>query len=483
MTKRTVITGGPVISMDDTIGDVADGAVLIEDGRIVEVGRRGDAFDGVDAEVIDAEGGWILPGMVDSHRHTWMALMRAVSADQSLMQFLATTFYGRGSKMEPEDTSASTMVGALEALDAGVTTIFDCHDCVNTPEHANADVEALRASGIRSVYAYGMQHYDYEPAAFTSHQQRVDDAARLRTEYFSADDDLSRMGMLLGDFGIVPFDDTAAEIRQARDLGITYASHTGAATSSILLRGLRELNDRELLLDGHLHIHCPALDAAEWQLIADTGGKVTIAPETEMQMGMGHPPFRAAIDAGLRPGVSTDIVCVGSGDLFSQMRLGLQLTRCLDHDPTHRSGTMPVAVDLTVRDALTWGTRNSAEAIGLGDRIGSLTPGKHADVIVVRPRMDLVRSSHPVGSIVLQSTAADVSTVLVGGTVRKRNGQLVGVDLATVRNRANAALDRIEKAATTLPDLSDDDIYGWFTQAERMASKNFAGAYAGMFEA
>lgn len=471
-----------MITMDDAIGEVENGSILVEDGRIIEVGRTADAFAGVDAEVIDAAGGWILPGMVDSHRHTWMALMRAVSADQSLMQFLATTFYGRGSKMEPEDASISTTVGALEALDAGVTTIFDCHDCVNTPEHANADVEALRQVGIRSVYAYGMQHYDYQPAVFTTHQQRVQDAARLREEYFGSDNDMSRMGMLLGDFGIVPFDDTAAEIRQARELDITYASHTGAATSSILLRGLRELNDRELLLPGHLHIHCPALNDAEWTLIADTGGKVTIAPETEMQMGMGHPPFRAALNAGLAPGLSTDIVCVGSGDLFSQMRLGLQLTRCTDHDPTHARGTMPVSVDLSVRDALAWGTRNSADAIGLGDKVGSLTPGKYADVIVVKPRMDLVRSSHPIGSIVLQSTAADVTTVLVNGEVRKRDGRLVGVDLDAVRRSANAALDRIEKAAATLPQLDDEAIFGWFTQAERMASKNFAGAYAGMFE-
>ncbi|WP_300681918.1 amidohydrolase family protein [Nocardioides sp.] len=479
---RTVVTGGPVITQDDTLGDIADGALLIENGRILEVGRTGDAFDGVDAEVIDARGGWILPGMVDSHRHTWMALMRGFCADQSLLQFLARTFYGRGSIMEAEDAAISTTVGAWEALDAGVTTILDCHDCVNTPAHADADVAALRASGIRSVYAYGMQHFDYEPAHFTTHGQRLDDARRLRSELFAADDDLSRMGMLLGDFGIVPFEDTAAEIRLARELGLTYASHTGAATSSVLLRGLRELHDRELLLEGHLHIHCPALTRAEWQLIADTGGKVTIAPETEMQMGMGHPPFRAALDAGLAPGLSTDIVGVGSGDLFSQMRLGLQLTRCTDHDAVHAAGTMPVAVDLGVRDALTWGTRNSADALGMGDRIGSLTPGKYADVIVVKPRMDLVRSSNPIGSIVLQSTAADVSTVLVNGVLRKRDGRLVGVDVAAVRRSAENALDRIEKAASVLPNLDDAAIYGWFGQAERMATKNFGGAYAGMFE-
>lgn len=476
--ERTVITGGPVITMDSEQGDLPDGAVLVEDGAIAAV--VGDAADleHVDAARIETDGGYILPGMVDSHRHTWMSLMRGMSADQSLMQFLATTFYGIGSIFEPDDARAATTVGAIEATDAGVTTIFDCHDCVNSPAHARADVEALRASGIRSVYAYGMQEYDYAPRAFQTHSERLYDMESLRSEYFASDDGRSRMAVLYGDFGIVPFEATAAEIRKVQELHITGASHTGAATSSILLRGLRELKDHDLLLPNHLHIHCPALNDLEWNMIADSGGHVTIAPETEMQMGMGHPPFRAALDHGLAPGISTDIMCVASGDLFSQMRLGLQFQRCLDHDRTHLRGTMPVTVDLSVRDALGWGTTNSAEAIGLGDQIGSLTVGKRADVIVIKPRMDLVRSSHPIGSVVLQSTAADVDAVMIDGVVRKRNGRLVGYDQEAIRRDAEAALTRIEKAAATLPRHSDQEIYEWFGQAERMASANFARAYA-----
>ncbi|MFC9787121.1 amidohydrolase family protein [Rhodococcus sp. NPDC127528] len=476
--RRTVVTGGPIISMDDEYGDLPHGAVLVEGDRIAAVSRTADGFSGVDADVIDTAGGYILPGMVDSHRHTWMSLMRGISADQSLMEFLATTFSGVGSIMTAEDLGTAATVGALEALDAGVTTILDCCDCVNTPDHARAAVEALRTTGIRSVYAYGMQEYDVHPPAFTSHAQRVADAAALRAEYFSSEHPLSRMGMLYSDFGTVPFDATATEIRAARELGILGASHTGAATGSILLRGLRELHDRDLLDAGHLHIHCPALNSHEWRLLADTGAAVTIAPETEMQMGMGMPPFRAAIDHGLAPAVSTDIVCVGSGDLFSQMRLGLQFQRCLDHQRVHATGAMPASVDLGVRDALTWATRNGADAIGMGSAIGSITPGKKADVIVVAPRMDLVRSSYPLGSVVLQSTAADVRTVLVNGEIRKRDGLLVGPDLAAVRGRANAALDRIEKAAAGLPRHSSAEIFGWFSQAERDASVHFAGAYA-----
>ncbi|MEU2085779.1 amidohydrolase family protein [Streptomyces albus] len=475
---KKLLTGGHVITMDDELGDMPQGAVLIEGDRIAAVSPSAQTFAGVDAERLDVSGATVLPGLIDSHRHTWLSLLRGASADQSLVEFLATTFHGIGSILRAEELGTAATVGALDALDCGTTTILDCCDCVDSPAHADAGIEALRATGIRFVYAYGMQAYDVRPPAFTGHADRLADARRVRAEHFPGDSGLGRMAMLYGDFGLSPFADTAAEIRTARDLGILGASHTGAATGSVLLRGLRELHHHRLLLPGHLHIHCPALDADEWRLIAETGGKVTIAPETEMQMAMGHPPVRAALDHGLAPALSTDIVCVGTGDLFAQMRLALQFQRCMDHDVAHRAGTMPVTVGLGVRDALRWATRNSAEALGLGTRIGSLTPGKQADVIVVAPHTELVRSSHRAGSAVLQTAAADVRTVLVDGVYRKRDGRLVGQDLAAVRNRANTALDRIEEAARALPRPGHAELRDWFAQAERQASVHFAQAYA-----
>ncbi|AHH20980.1 amidohydrolase family protein [Nocardia nova SH22a] len=475
--NKTLITGGHVITMDPALGDLAGGAVLIEDDHILTVTRDAAELDTVDAERIDATGGYVLPGMIDSHRHTWLALLRGISGDQSLLEFLATTFYGIGAKMTAEDLATACRVGALEALDAGVTTIFDCCDCVNTPEHAEANVEALRASGIRSVYAYGMQRYDYEPPAFTAHAQRLADAARLRGHLFAAADDMSRMGILYSDFGTVPFDATAAEIRLARELGVFGASHTGAATTSILLRGLRELHDHGLLLPGHLHVHVNGLNAQEWQLLADSGAVVTTSPETELQMGMGMLPLRPALDHGMAPGVGTDSIICGSGDLFSAMRLGLQHQRCMDAAPVHAGGTMPLTVDLGVRDALTWATHNGAHIVGMDNRLGALTSGYKADVIVVKPRWNLVRSSYPAASVVLQSTAADVDTVLVNGIVRKRDGRLTGVDLDALRKQADTTLDRIETAAATLPVYSTADLRDWYGQAERTATAYYARAY------
>lgn len=475
---RTIVTGGYMITMDGKLGYLPQGALLLEGNRIAAVASSADEFGSLDARIVDAEGGIILPGIIDTHRHTWMALFRAISADMSLPEFLASTFYGIGSVVAAEDLGAATMVGALEALDSGVTTIFDCCDCVNSPDHARAAVDSLRASGIRGIYAYGMQAFDFKPPRFNSHGERLKDAELLRSTAFPGKDDLLQMGMLLTDFGIIPFNQTAEEIRLAKELDIMVASHTGAAATSILLKGLRELNDHKLLRPGHLHIHCNGLTPPEWELRGATGAKVSISPETEMQMGMGFPPFRACLDHGIVPSFSTDIVCVGSGDLFSQMRLGLQFQRCIDNDCVHKQARMPYKIDLSVRDALSWATCGGADALGMGSLIGSLTPGKKADVTMLSPKRNFVPSSYPAGTVVLQTTAADVDTVIVDGKIRKRHGQLIGQDLAAVRTRAMKALERIQAAAANLPKYQAEEIGGWFGHAERMASVHFAQAYA-----
>ncbi len=182
--RNKLIYNGYIITMDEKYGDIPDGAVLVDGDKIVDIGPV-SKFAGVDAELIDADGGIILPGIIDSHRHTWMSLLRGISADMSLAGFLGSTFYGIGSVMEPEDIRMAALVGSVEALNAGVTTILDCCDCVNSPDHAPAAIESLRASGIRSIYAYGMQAYDYKGSnRFRSHQQRLDVMKNIHQHYY-----------------------------------------------------------------------------------------------------------------------------------------------------------------------------------------------------------------------------------------------------------------------------------------------------------
>ena len=177
--ERIAITGGTVISMDPAIGELERGSVLVEGDRIVAVER--DLGD-VDAEMIDAQGGVIMPGFIDTHRHTWQTALRGICADWTLMDY----FIGIRSTLSPrysaEDVYVGNLAGALEALDAGVTTILDFSHCNNTPEHADRAIDGLLDAGIRAVFAYGYFAPPRSEPHFTSHAMRLEDSRRVHDE-------------------------------------------------------------------------------------------------------------------------------------------------------------------------------------------------------------------------------------------------------------------------------------------------------------
>ena len=475
MTGRYLITGGYVATMDKILGDIPDGAVLIENGLIKAVGPASD-FSSVEAEIIDADGGVIMPGMVDTHRHTCAGLQRGIAADQSLLQLISNAFQRYFPPMGAEDLHTACLVGALEALDCGVTTILDCCEVCKSYEHAEANMRALVDAGIRGFFSYGMNDEEYPgiEAGDLAHAARLRDVAKLH----AAGTDLVQVAMGLSHPGTLPFTHTAEEIRFAEERGMLCCSHTGAIKHTPLNKGIRERADLGLMLPGHVYIHCTSLTDQEWKLVGETGGKVSIAPETEMQMGMGLPPFRACLDHGIDISLSTDTLHAGSPDLLSQMRLGLQMQRCLDNEAAFAKGIFPMRIGLSVRDALVWGTRNGADALSLGSQIGTLTPGRKADVVVITLKRALSPSSYPLGTTVMHATGADVDTVLVDGKIRKRHGQLVGHDLSAIKARAKEAFDRINEAMETLPaEMTEEETLELFFMTERSANINFAKAY------
>lgn len=160
--------------------------------------------------------------------------------------------------------------------------------------------------------------------------------------------------------------------------------------------------------------------------LAERECKLSVSPETELQMGMGFPVIGRALAHGLRPSLSCDVVSSSSGDMFAQMRLGLQVERARRNAEHHARGEMPPTLELGVRDALRWGIANGAHALGMEERIRSLTPGKQADIVVIGGRrLNLVPMADPVGCLVAQANAADVRDVLVAGRWVKRDGSLL----------------------------------------------------------
>ncbi len=439
--SRTAITGGHVLSMDPGIGELEHGDVLIEDDRIVAV--ETDLGD-VDAERIDAGGAVVMPGFIDTHRHTWQTALRGICADWSLLDY----FLGMRSTLSPrytaEDVQVGNRAGALEALDAGVTTILDFSHCNNTPEHADGAIDGLADAGIRAVFAYG---YFAPPRAephFTSHAQRLADSRRVSEALAARPGGLLSMGISLTEPGLIPFSDTCKEVETGRELGAVIATHTACIWG--MPSGLDQFAACGLLGPDIVHVHCNACTERDWTLLARSDGKISVSPETELQMGMGHPPIERALGAGLVLSLSCDVVSSNSGDMFTQMRLGLQDARARANDRAHARRTDPTDLAFTTRDALGWATMGGARALGMEDGIGSLTPGKQADVIVVGPGEDRLNMLSPVdaaGAVVQQANASNVREVLVAGRPVKRGGRLLGVDFGALARSVEASRDGI----------------------------------------
>ncbi len=446
MSERVLLRGGYVLSMDETVGELPVGDVLIEDGVIAEVRPRVDVED---AEVVDVGRHVVMPGFVDTHRHTWQTPFRGICADWTLEDYFRGIRMSISPNCSAEDVYAGNYVGALEALEAGVTTILDFSHCNNTPAHADAAIQGLRDAGIRAMFAYGYYPAPTREPVFTEHEQRLADARRIREQELSSEEGLVTMGVALTEVGLLPFEQTIAEARSAHELGVPSVLHTGCNWGSLATEGIPELDHHRLLSADQVHVHCNTLDERNLRRLAENDCKVSSSPETEIQMGMGHPVIRRAIELGIRPSLSCDVMSSNSGDMFSQMRLGLQFERCMRNDAFNARNQMPDPLDLGVRDALGWGTANGAHAMGLEQRIGSLSPGKQADVIVVGGRrLNMVPMADPVGCLVAQANPGNVRHVLVAGRFAKRDGELVGVDLDRAIDLAQQSCERVLGAIT-----------------------------------
>lgn len=448
---RTLLTGGAVVSLDPGIGTLPNGDVLIEDGRITAVATD---LGRIDADVVDVTGMIVAPGMVDTHRHTWQTQLRGLCGDWTLTDYFNGIRLLASPMYTPDDVRLGNHAGAIEALEAGVTTILDFSHCMNTPEHSDAAIEGLLASEIRAVHCHGFFESSPLDSRFGDHASRRQNFSRIANERSWSG--RVRLGVALTETGLVPWRDTIAELQAARDAGALVAAHTGCVWGSRVTTGVQELAANGLLGSDQVHVHCNTLDADEFALLAAAGAAVSCSPETELNMGMGKLAIDPCLEHGIPPTISCDIVSLNSGDLFTQLRLAIAYQRSVDNDVAHRAGAMPERLAVRAADALRWAAPNGADALGLGDVVGSLTPGKEADVIVVGgPGIAAGPVIEPESTLVFQGSAASVRHVLVAGEFVKRDGAMVGVDVATLRRdleeSAHGILDRMHAVSPTLP--------------------------------
>jgi cytosine/adenosine deaminase-related metal-dependent hydrolase len=422
--------------MDPELGDVFAGDVLIEDDRIAAVGRSLEAGD---AEVIDAADCIVIPGFIDSHRHTWETVIRGIAPDVSLGGYFEIVLDQLAPAYRPEDVYAGNYLGSLEAIDAGVTTLLDWSHISNTPEHADEAIRGLRDARLRAVYCYGNPNTSLADWWYTSTLEAPEDIRRVRTQYFSSDDGLLTLAMGTRGPGFCTPEVVKHDWELARDVGAPISVHVGMGPYAGRFSMVSQLSEMGLLGPDTTYIHCNYLSDDEFRLIAESGGKVSIAPSVEMVMGHGTPPTARALAHGLRPSLSIDVVTTVPGDMFTQMRFMFAQARLLEHEAAFAAGSEQEPTLLTSREVLEFATIEGARVCGVDDRTGSLTPGKQADLVVLRcDQTNTYPVIDPVSTVVHQADTRNVDTVLVAGEPLKRGGKLVGADLRAARPSARA---------------------------------------------
>ena len=447
--SRILIRDAAVVTMDPALGDLERADILIVDGTIAAVGPD-LAVD--DAERIDASTMIAMPGMVDTHRHTWQTALRGMLADGNIPDYLRGIRLQMAPRYRAEDMYVGNYLGALDALNYGVTSIVDyCHNILD-PDGAHAAVTGLRDAGIRGLYGHGMtpvveNTWSESRGGSTvtgdsgSYAARAELAREIKSTYFASDGVL-RFGLVPQELAITPVHEVVREFAFARELGARMTQHANQVMVRRLFKDVEVMHEHGLLGDDLLLVHCTFNTPEEWAMLDGTGTMVSVCAETEMQMGMGYPAIAEVTAHTPGPSLGIDCVSGDSGDMISHARLVLQASRYRADEPGYREWRAPQEMSWTTRDALRWLTVNGAKAAGVDDVVGSLSPGKRADIVLLE--MGGISQAgwnrrDPAGAIIAQANAGLVDTVLVDGRIVKRGGRLVHVDIEAAMRRMAAS--------------------------------------------
>ena len=449
MSDRLLLRGGYVVSVDPEIGDINGGDVLIEDDTIAEVAPN---IDVTDAEVIDVTGDVVIPGFIDSHRHTWETSIRGSAPNATLDDYFGIVLDGFAVAYRPEDVYVANYMGALECVNAGITTLLDWSHIQNTPDHSDEAIRGLRESGIRSVFAYGFPNTSLADWWFDSSLKTPDDVRRVREEYFSSDEGLITMALATRGPGFCQPEVVKHDWNLARELDLPITVHVSMGRVAGRFNMVGQLHEMDLLGPDTTYIHSCYLSEEEWKLVADTGGKVSIAPQVELQMGHGSPPSLRARELGLRPSLSVDVVTTVPGDMFTEMRAVFGSERVAVNAECWKADVDIPESMLTARDVLRSATIDGAHVCGLEDRTGSLTPGKKADVVVIDGKSPNVTPIFdPVATVVLFADVSNVDTVIIDGKIHKRDGKLL-VDFESQRRLLEDSRDYLVSKVPSDPN-------------------------------
>jgi cytosine/adenosine deaminase-related metal-dependent hydrolase len=425
--SRILIKGASIVTMD-TQGDLPVGDILVTGDSLTEIAPSIHADD---AQVVDGSGHIVIPGLINAHMHTWQTALRGLAANWTLLEYFKKMHAGLATVFTPEDLHIATRVGSLNQLNCGTTTLADwCHNNP-TPAHNDAAIAGLLASGIRAAFFHGTPKPDPQPgqAPFWEVPHPRAEIERLLKAH-QGQSLLSIQAAVLGPH-YSTLDVALHDFAMAKELGLIASLHQGGGPARTP-DGWEKLEAAGLLGEHINIVHGHALDDVQLRRFCDLGMSFSAAAESEMSQGHGHPLTGRLRAFGRGPSLGVDLESVMSGDMLSQARIALGIQRSLDNFAYREAhGSIPPTSTITTREALSWVTVEGARMLKQSHRIGSLAAGKQADLVMIRATDLNMQPVHdPVNSVVMQTSLANIDSVMVAGTWKKRHGQLLGVDLA-----------------------------------------------------
>jgi cytosine/adenosine deaminase-related metal-dependent hydrolase len=481
--RRYVIRNGYVMTMEpgtpganSSFGEFIEGDVLVEGKTIKAIGTNLNARN---ATEIDASGKVVMPGFIDTHHHqAWTAIRSAIpdsiliddgtgtaSAEQNYFAHVlagptGTTGFAR--HYRPQDVYTSELFGGLSQLDAGVTTVLDISQIHHSQQHSDAAIQALRDTGRRAMLGY------FESAGNVSGNQYPQDATRL-AGILSSDD---LVGFIMGGEVYLGEPTYSAAWKIGRELKVQIAAHILSPFGirpilDELAAGTGGVNNDIGLGPDNVFIHMTGMSDNGWNGVKNRGAHVSISFPIEMNMRHGMPPIIKMQQLGLEPSLSTDVETNMSADFFTQMRSAMTMQRLVINQAvldtgdfvTFPTGTWPAFPAnrpplLNARDVLRFATVNGAKGLRLDRKVGSLSPGKEADILILdATSINVAPLNHVPGAVVTLMDRTNVETVIVAGKIRKWKGQLLDVNLSRLRSQLEASRDFLFDAAGVEQDL------------------------------
>ena len=444
---RTLIRGATIITMDAQ-GDLPRGDVLVTGDCITDIAPHLHVDD---AQLVDGTGCILIPGLVNAHMHTWQTALRGLAANWTLLEYFKNMHAGLATVFGPQDLHIATLVGALNQINCGTTTLVDwCHNN-RTPQHNDAAIDGLMESGIRAAFFHGTPKPDPKPGErpFWEVPHPRAEVERLLKAH-QGNPLLSVHAAVLGPH-YSTLEVALHDFRMAKELGLIASMHQGGGPARTP-EGWEKLEAADLLGPQVNIVHGHALSDAQLKRFCELGMSFSAAAESEMTQGHGHPITGRLRALGKAPSLGVDLESVISGDMLMQARVALGMQRSLDNFAYREAhGSIPPTSTITTREALSWVTVEGAKMLGQFDRIGSLAAGKQADLVLIRADDLNMQPVHdPVNTVVMQTTLANIDSVMVAGRWKKRHGKLLDVDLAPEL----AALQASGRKITTALGLS-----------------------------